>query len=233
LNGCVNSIAIDGPAASGKSTIAQLLAERIGYLFFDTGVMYRAVTYAALERELDLDDHAAVTRLTHALDLDIRPPTADDERQADVFIDGIDHTWDIRLPRVDAHVSRVAAIPGVRDSLGEQQRKIGLRGGVVMVGRDIGTVVLPEACFKVYLDASVEERAHRRFQENEERGEQGSYEQVLADMRKRDRIDSSRDIAPLRPAEDAVILNSDGQTIDAVVEQIVAIFEAKSNGESH
>lgn len=233
MNGCVNSIAIDGPAASGKSTIAQLLAERIGYLFFDTGVMYRAVTYAALERELDLDDHAAVTRLTHALDLDIRPPTADDERQADVFIDGIDHTWDIRLPRVDAHVSRVAAIPGVRDSLGEQQRKIGLRGGVVMVGRDIGTVVLPEACFKVYLDASVEERAHRRFQENEERGEQGSYEQVLADMRKRDRIDSSRDIAPLRPAEDAVILNSDGQTIDAVVEQIVAIFEAKSNGESH
>lgn len=202
-------------------------------MFFDTGVMYRAVTYAALERELDLDDHAAVTRLTHALDLDIRPPTADDERQADVFIDGIDHTWDIRLPRVDAHVSRVAAIPGVRDSLGEQQRKIGLRGGVVMVGRDIGTVVLPEACFKVYLDASVEERAHRRFQENEERGEQGSYEQVLADMRKRDRIDSSRDIAPLRPAEDAVILNSDGQTIDAVVEQIVAIFEAKSNGESH
>ena len=221
---CVNSIAIDGPAASGKSTVAQRLAEQIGFVFFDTGVMYRAVTFAALDHGLDLQQDEVVTDLAESLDLDISSPSIDDGRQADVLIDGADHTWDIRLPDVDANVSRVSAIQGVRDELSRQQRKIGERGGVVMVGRDIGTVVLPEACLKIYLDASAEERARRRYEESKSRGEVLDYEQVLADIRRRDKIDSTREIAPLRAAEDAVHIHSDGLSVAAIVQQIAELY---------
>lgn len=159
------TVAIDGPAASGKTTLALHLAEALGYLYFDTGVMYRAVTLAALELGVDLEDAPALSRLAESLKIDVQPPSVDDSRPADIFLDGRDVTWEIRSPQVDAHVSQVSAHKGVRQALTEQQRRIGLRGDVVMVGRDIGTVVLPEADLKLYLDASVDEHARRRFDE--------------------------------------------------------------------
>ena len=201
-------IAIDGPAASGKSTLALRLAQELGYLYFDTGVMYRAVTLVAVQQAVDIEDEQAVTRIALEIDLDVRPPTQRDGRQYDVLMDGEDITWEIRSPEVDKNVSQVSIYAGVRQAMTQVQRQIGLRGDVVMVGRDIGTVVLPEADLKIYLDASVEARAWRRFDECEARGENVNYEVILAQMRDRDHLDSTREIAPLRAAKDAVILDS-------------------------
>lgn len=218
-------IAIDGPAASGKSTLGRRLADALGYLFFDTGVMYRAVTWAALQRGLDLQDEAAVTHLAETTEIDVRQPSREDGRMYDIWVEGRDITWEIRRPEVDRNVSLVASYGGVRQALSAQQRRIGLRGQVVMVGRDIGTVVLPEADLKIYLDASAEERARRRYQEIIARGETADYERILADVRRRDEIDSTRDVAPLRPADDAVHINSDGATADDVFEQVLALCQ--------
>jgi cytidylate kinase len=212
-------IAIDGPAASGKSTLARLLAKELGYLYFDTGIMYRAVTWAALQRGLAIQDEAAVTSLAQSIQIDVSPPSQPDGRAYDVWVEGQDITWDIRRPEVDANVSPVSAYAGVRQALSAQQRRIGQRGRVVMVGRDIGTVVLPEAELKIYLDASAEERARRRYQELIGRGEQASYEAILANVRRRDHIDSTRAVAPLSVAEDALIIDSDGLSISQVLER--------------
>jgi len=201
-------IAIDGPAASGKSTIGELLAERLNYVYFDTGVMYRAVTWVALQRGIDLADEQGVTALAKNIHIQVTQPTVADGRQYTVYADGEDITWQIRRPEVDHGVSPVSAYPGVRMALTAQQRRIGQAGRVVMVGRDIGTVVMPDAELKIYLDASVEERARRRYREICERGEPADYEHILRDMRRRDRIDSERDTAPLRPASDAVIIDT-------------------------
>jgi CMP/dCMP kinase len=217
------TIAIDGPAASGKSTLAQKLAASLGYLFFDTGVMYRAVTWVALDREVALSDEVQITRLSEQVKIDVQPPSQDDGRACDVLVDGQDISWQIRQPDVDANVSVVSAYSGVRSALTAQQRRIGQRGQVVMVGRDIGTVVLPDADLKLYLDASVEERAHRRYQERLERGEEIVFDVILADLRKRDDIDSNRDVAPLRAAQDAVIIDSDNKTIQQVLEESIAL----------
>ena len=221
-----NIIAIDGPAASGKSTIAAALARRLGYLYFDTGVMYRAATWAALDRGLAISDEAAVTALAESLQIDVKPPSADDGRQYDVLCAGVDVTWAIRSPEVDAHVSPVSVYPGVRSALTAQQRRIGLRGDVVMVGRDIGTVVLPEAPLKIYLDASAEERARRRLREVQARGDQSqTYESILDNLKHRDAIDSGRATAPLKAAPDAVVIDSTGLSVDEViarVEQLIA-----------
>jgi len=202
-------IAIDGPAASGKSTLGKKLADELGYLFFDTGVMYRAITWVALKNGVEIADDAGVTALAESVDLDIRPPSQADGRNCDILADGQDITWEIRRPEVDANVSPVSAYAGVRRALSAQQRRIGQRGKVVMVGRDIGTVVLPEAELKIYLDASPEERARRRYLEILSRGESAVYEEILQAVIRRDQIDSTRAVAPLRPAEDAVILDSD------------------------
>jgi cytidylate kinase len=218
-------IAIDGPAASGKSTIGALLAEKLGYIYFDTGVMYRAVTWAALERGTDIGDETSITRLAEQVRIDVLAPTAEDGRQYTVMCDGCDVTWAIRTPEVDRAVSPVSAYPGVRAAMTAQQRRIGLAGHVVMVGRDIGTVVLPEADLKIYLDASAEERACRRLSECLARGETTGFEDVLAAMTRRDQIDSGRATAPLRPAEDAVIVDStylDIAGVMQVVEKLVA-----------
>jgi len=214
-------IAIDGPAASGKSTLGERLALHLGYLYFDTGVMYRAVTWAALARLGQVDDEDAASTLAEAVTIDIQPPSIADGRKTDVLLDGEDITWEIRAPEVEANVSRVSAYPGVRRALSIQQRRIGLRGKVVMVGRDIGTVVLPEAQLKIYLDASVEERASRRYQELINRGEPADYEDILSAMRKRDFIDSNRAIAPLRPAKDAILLNSDALDAEEVLAEVI------------
>jgi cytidylate kinase len=219
-------IAIDGPAASGKSTLGQKLAQALGYLYFDTGVMYRAVTWLALRRGLEIGDEAAITTLAQQTHIDVRPPSVQDGRAYDVIVDGQDITWDIRRPDVDGNVSPVSAYAGVRKALSAQQRRIGKRGNVVMVGRDIGTVILPKAELKIYLDASVEERARRRYEELRQRNEPADYEHILQAMRKRDQIDSHRKVAPLRPAEDAHILYSDGLDANQVLELAKAmVFE--------
>lgn len=220
-----STIAIDGPAASGKSTIGCLLAERLGYLYFDTGIMYRAVTWAALERGIAIEDEAAVTALAGHLTIQVLRPTVDDGRQYTVLADGRDVTWEIRRPEVDRSVSPVSAYPGVRAALTAQQRRIGRQGRVVMVGRDIGTVVLPDADLKIYLDATVDERARRRYREILARGEKADYEDVLESVRRRDRIDSSRALAPLRPADGAVTVDTTPFHIDQVLEQVLALVE--------
>lgn len=214
-----NIIAIDGPAASGKSTLGLRLAAHFGYLFFDTGVMYRAVTWLVLDRGLDPRDEAAVTALAESAVIDVRPPSKDDTRTSDVLADGRDITWEVRKPEVEAQVSVVSAYAGVRAALSRAQRRIGLRGRIVMVGRDIGTVVLPDADLKIYLDASAEERARRRTEEILARGGQADYDEILRKVRERDRIDSTRAVAPLRAAEDALILSSDGLDAEQVFER--------------
>lgn len=218
-------IAIDGPAASGKSTLGKKLADSLRYLFFDTGVMYRAVTLVALQRELDLTNEATITQLAEVIDIDIRPPSQNDGRSSDILADGEDITWAIRTPEVEANVSRVSAYSGVRSALSLQQRRIGLRGNVVMVGRDIGTVVLPEAQLKIYLDASVEERARRRYHELLTRGEPADYTEILEAMKRRDFIDSTRSVAPLRPAEDAIILDSDALGAEEVLAEVIQMVK--------
>lgn len=226
-------IAIDGPAASGKSTLAQKLASALGYLYFDTGVMYRAVTLAALKSNTPVEDESAVTVIANELDLDVQPPRTDDGRQCDVLMDGEDVTWEIRSPAVDGNVSQVSMYPGVREAMTKRQREIGLRGAVVMVGRDIGTVVLPEAELKIYLDASVEARANRRYEESLGRGNSVNIDAILEGMRERDRLDSTRALAPLRPAEDAVILDSTKLSIDEVFERALALAEdVRQQGEA-
>ena len=218
-------IAIDGTAASGKSTLAEKLAAKFNYLYFDTGVMYRAVTYAALEADKDIDDEKFVTDLAERIHIDVRPPSVPDGRMADVLVDGKDITWLIRTPIVERNVSQVSAYPGVRKAMTAQQRRIGLRGNVVMVGRDIGTVVLPEADLKIYLDASPEVRAQRRFDEKRNRCEDVTYEEILVGILQRDKIDSSRAVAPLRPADDARIIDSSGKSIEQVYEEAIGLFE--------
>jgi cytidylate kinase len=219
----VYTIALDGPAASGKSTVGERLSEAFGFLLFDTGVMYRAITLAALEAGISVDDETACTRLAEATQIDVQPPSVEDGRLNDVLINGADKTWEIRTPRVDENVSVVSAYPGVRLALTAKQRKIGQRGRVIMVGRDIGTVVMPDAKLKIFLDASVEERARRRHNERLSRGESSDFEQVLSALKKRDEIDSTRDVAPLCAANDAVVIDSDDKTIEEVFEAVSKI----------
>lgn len=218
-------IAIDGPAASGKSTVARILAERLGYLFFDTGAIYRALTFLALDQAIDPNDSAALAHLAQTTPIDIRPatPSDADERPYGVFAADRDITWQLRDSAVDRHVSTVAAHPIVRHILTAQQRRIGLRGCVVMVGRDIGTVVMPDAGLKVYLDASAEARARRRCEERRARGEPCDEAAMLADVRERDRRDASRATAPMRPADDAHHLDTTEMTIPEVVAALEAL----------
>jgi cytidylate kinase len=216
-------IAIDGPAASGKSTLGKNLATALGYLFFDTGVMYRAVAWMVLQRNLDAHDEAAVTAMSLEIQIDVLPPSRADGRACDVKVDGQDVSWEIRRPEVEAIVSPVSTYAGVRHELAAQQRRIGLRGRVVMVGRDIGTVVLPEADLKIYLDASAEVRAQRRYDELVGRGDPAIYADILAGVRGRDKIDSTRAVAPLVAAEDAVIVDSNKMDIDEVFKFVEAL----------
>lgn len=222
-----STVAIDGPAAAGKSTIARLLAEHLGYTYLDTGVMYRAVTWVALKRGLDIADEETITALAEKIKIDVTRPTVEDGRQYTVYADGTDVTWQIRRPEVDANVSPVSAYPGVRAALTTQQRRIGQKGAIVMVGRDIGTVVLPDADLKIYLDASVEERARRRYLEVRQRGQPAEYEKILGAMRRRDKIDSEREAAPLRPADDAVIVDTDGLSIEQVLAKVKEWVQAR------
>ena len=216
-----STIAVDGPAASGKSTVGRLAAERLGYLFLDTGLLYRALTLLALEAGVDPRDGPALAALAAGRGMEVA--AAPGSTTASVTVDGRDVTARLHTPGVDGAVSAVSAHGAVRDALLAHQRRPAERGRVVMVGRDIGTVVLPSADLKIYLDASAEERARRRFRQRLARGEPAEYAAVLAAVRHRDALDSGRALAPLAAASDAVVVDTDDCELPATVEHVLAL----------
>jgi cytidylate kinase len=222
-------IAIDGPAAAGKSTVARLLADRLGALLFDTGALYRAVALSAFRSGVSPDDEKTLSRIAGEAQISIRPPSLQDGRLYDVWLNGEDVTWSVRDPQVGAIVSRVAEHSAVRAALLPLQRRIASSGPVVMVGRDIGTAVVPDAGLKIYLDATPEERARRRFREGVARGSTQSFEAVLRETLQRDAIDSGRETAPLRPARDAVQIDTDGMPIDQIVAEVEALARTEKD----
>ena len=213
-------IAIDGPVAVGKSSVGSLLARRLGYVFFDTGMMYRAFTWKFLKSGISIDDEQQLCQLANTTKFDFVPlqgcylsPLIDDE----------DVSSKLLRPEVEEHVSLTSKIAGVRQTLILEQRRLAQRGKVVMAGRDIGTVVLPWAELKIFLTASTEERAKRRYKELLERGENSSLEIVLTDLKKRDEMDIHRTISPLKPAEDAIIIDTENFTLEQVVDKIYTL----------
>jgi cytidylate kinase len=214
------SIAIDGPAASGKSSVGLRLAKKLGYLFLDTGVMYRAVTWAALTKQINIFDELKVSELASNIRIKIDQPSIDDGRVNDIYVDGVDITWKIKEQGVNDSVSQVSKYQAVRSTLTLQQQKIALQGNIVMVGRDIGTVVLPNTNRKFFLSATMEERAKRRFEEEKNRGGNPSFQVILGNIKKRDEIDSQRDFAPMVPANDAIVVDTNNKDLDQVVEEI-------------
>lgn len=225
-------ITIDGPAASGKSTIGLMLAERLGYLCLDTGSMYRALTLAAIRHDIKPEDGDGILRLAKTCDLDIYPVAGEiDGRHNTVLLDGVDVTWDLRLPEVDASVSQVSTYPEVRAEMVRRQRMVGQRGRVVMIGRDIGTVVMPDAALKLYITATAEERARRRLIDRRRQGHDDDFQAILADVMRRDHIDSSRQHSPLKPAPDAEIIDTTHRTADEVIEEVMALVMRVSSEE--
>ncbi len=218
-------IAIDGPAGSGKSTMARMLAERLGYIYVDTGAMYRAVALAALRRGIGIADAAGLTKLADGLELRIMGtrPGANGVPICHLLADGEDVSEAIRSSAVTDAVSPVSAVSGVRKALVRQQRVMAAAGGVVMDGRDIGTVVMPDAELKVFLVAALEERVERRLRELRSKGLNPSREEVRRQIEERDHIDSHRADSPLRPADEAVILDTTSLTIEAVLARLLAL----------
>ena len=218
-------IAIDGPSGAGKSTVAKAVAKRLGFSCLDTGAMYRAIAWRALEDGVALDDEDGLGRIARTCEISFRHVEGDPLPKR-VFIDGVEVTDAIRTARIDKAVSPTSAAPSVRTALVDQQRRIGAGGDFVVEGRDIGTVVFPDAAVKVFLTASDEERAHRRVRQNVDRGI-GSidYEEVLADLRRRDEADSSRATSPLVAAEDAVRIDSTSHYIEEVIDEICALAD--------
>ncbi len=224
-------VAIDGPSGAGKSTVAKEVAKRLGFSCLDTGAMYRAVAWKALAGGVSLDDSEALGAIARDNEIDFGHEAGDPAPKR-VFISGADVTDAIRTAEIDRAVGPCAAHPAVRGALVAQQQRIGRAGDYVVEGRDIGTVVFPEAPAKVFLTASAEERATRRVKQNEERGI-GSvdYDEVLADIKKRDDIDSSRATSPLTPADDAVMLDSTGKTVEEIIDFICDLAKKAQAGE--
>lgn len=216
-------VAIDGPAGAGKSTIAKLAAEKLGYAYIDTGAMYRSVAWKFLQTGKAFDEDF-ISGLSKTMLIDFKPSTKINR----VFVDGTEVTDAIRTPEVTAIVSRVAAIGAVREAMVDQQRRMGEAGGVLMDGRDIGTVVFPNAQLKIFLTASVEERARRRYAEMVAKGQQVDLQQLQADIAERDKQDSERAISPLRQAEDALLLDTSDMGISEVTEKILQLVQERA-----
>jgi cytidylate kinase len=218
-------IAIDGPAGSGKSTLGALLAGRLGYLYFDTGVMYRALAYIALARTHDIHDQVAIETLAAQTQIEVQPPQIADGRQATVLVDGTDVTWHLRTPAVEQAVSIIARYPGVRRELVRQQQQIGRRGQVVMVGRDIGTIVMPDAELKLYLETSLDERARRRAEQYQSANPEHSLSDIRAAIARRDSLDAH----VLQAAPDAIRLQTDGMSPEQELEWLLAHMRQQAN----
>lgn len=213
------TIALDGPAGAGKSTVAKLVAERLQLLYVDTGAMYRALTLKALRKQIPLRDELSLTQLANSTEILLTLQ----ESKYQVWLDGEEVTQEIREPDVTLGVSEVSAVPGVRLRMVELQRELARGTSVVMDGRDIGSFVLPDAKLKIFLTASIEERARRRCEDLKLRGHQFSESEIQADIERRDKYDSNREFAPLIAAKDAIHLDTTGLTIDQVVEKIVSL----------
>lgn len=223
-NDIPDTITIDGPAGAGKSTLGELLAQRLGYLYFDTGIMYRALTWAMIQHGIDPNNAEEAAGLAQRLDIEVQAPEVNDGRQYTVRIDGRDVTWELRSPDVDRNVSIVARPDAVREVMRARQREIGLRGRIVMVGRDIGSKVMPEAALKIYLQASLEERARRRVVEIKERGRNASLEQIRSEVARRDALDQH----VMAPAPDALLISSEGRSPEQIVEEVLARIEQRT-----
>ena len=210
------TIAVDGPASSGKSTVSKCLAKELNYIHIDTGAMYRSLTLAAIENQVPFDDEKELYDLLSRLDISFKQQ----EGKQHVYINQRDVTKDIRTREVTNHASEVASHSSIREELVDRQRLLAECNNVIMDGRDIGTVVLPQADFKFFLDADVEERAHRRHKENLERGIDSSFEEIKRELEERDFKDRNREIAPLKPAEDSIIIDTTEMEIHQVISEI-------------
>lgn len=217
-------VAIDGPAGAGKSTIAHRVAEELGFQLIDTGAIYRAVAYRTLEDGEDLDSPEEVAVLAASLHFDFR---RDDDGENVLYVDGEPMGDEIRTPHVSRATSQISSYSAVRQALLDIQRELGRRESSVLEGRDIGTVVFPDADAKIFLTASKEVRAHRRLEQLQERGEDADLDEVLTDIVERDKRDSERDVAPLKKADDAVAVDTSEMDIDEVVERILEVVELK------
>jgi len=213
-------IAMDGPVAVGKSSVGSLLARRLGYVFFDTGMMYRAFTWKVLKSGISPDDEQKLCKLATRTEFDFIPSK---EGALSLFVDGEDVSSKLLCTEIEEVVALIAKVAGVRQAMVSEQRKLAQRGKIVMAGRDIGTVVLPWAELKIFFTASTEERARRRYKELLGRGENSSLGIVLADLKKRDEIDIHRTVSPLKPAEDAVIINTENLSLEQVVDKIYTL----------
>lgn len=218
-----STIALDGPVAAGKSAVGAQLALRLGYRFIDTGVMYRAITWALLRDNVDLDDEAAVTALAQQIDLVV--VGSDGLSGPRISVDGQDITGELRTREVEQGVSRISRFIGVRQAMVVRQRALARQGKIIMAGRDIGTVVLPDADLKIFLTASPKERARRRYRDMKESGQAPEFDQVLEELLHRDKLDTERANSPLRPADGAHILNTESIALTQVVERILALAE--------
>jgi len=221
-------IAIDGPVASGKTAVGLRLARELGYRLVDTGMMYRAVTWLALRRGVDVEDEAALTALAEAARIELGQPSANGG--ATIRVDDTDVTAELRSPDVDRNVSFVSRVAGVRRAMVARQRSLAREGRLIMLGRDIGSVVLPDAPVKIYLDASPAERARRRHRELAEAGVDRSEADILAELEQRDEMDRQRHLSPLRPAADALVIDTDDLTLEEVVDRVRAAAGAPATG---
>jgi len=229
-----STIAVDGPAGSGKSAVSFAVAQRLGYLFVDTGAFYRAVTFLALEQNVSFDDPAALAALARRVHFDMTPDLDNDGRQYTMLADNRDITPHIHSPAVDAYVSITAAAADVRAALLDTQRRVAARGRVIVAGRDIGTVVLPNADLKIYLDASLDKRAERRYAQRVAKGEPADLAAIRRGLAERDTLDTQRDVAPLLRASDAVYLDTTfltlEQSIDAAMRIVLGWHTARRSG---
>lgn len=222
------TIAIDGPAGAGKSTVARHVADKLGYLYIDTGAMYRAATWLILSQKVNLQDLGAIVKMVTASQFELKPADKSSAGRVRAFVDGQEVTTEIRSQNVTRFVSPVSAIPGVRTHLVEMQKQMAANGGIVMDGRDIGTVVLPNADIKIFLTASPKVRAERRLKELIELGQTATFDNLLKEIEERDRQDSTRAVAPLRQAQDAILINTDPLSINQVVDKILDLCQKHS-----
>ncbi|MBD3182704.1 (d)CMP kinase [Candidatus Poribacteria bacterium] len=216
-------IAIDGPAGAGKSTIAQIIADKLDLLYINTGAMYRAVTWQAIQEKIDLKDQGALAELTRRCNIIFR------DNGKKIILNGVDVSREIRYPEVDKHISDIVKLPKVREIMVERQKQLGRIGNVITEGRDVTTIVFPDADVKIYLDASLEERAKRRYLQFESKGHPLNQDQVKRETARRDKADSSREHGPLRVAPDAITIDTTDKDIQQVVDEIIAIIKREVN----